>query len=204
MNRIAEVALSLAGTEFRPGVPEQCMNFVRHVLTLAGHPLADQVTKAPVDGHWTGISLASSLAGRDLGPIIVKPSELQPGDICFWEDTYPTGFPPHTITHVGIYVGNDQIVHRPTKAAPVRQQSFSGYAPSLFRCALRPGPIPTSSATTPNADPPKPASSSLAGQPTQEDPPKWQDLDSLEIVAKFGDQTLKIAGHSGKLKILVP
>ncbi|RMF31292.1 MAG: hypothetical protein D6752_02415, partial [Candidatus Nitrosothermus koennekii] len=107
MHILAERALEWVGKEFRPGVPAQCMNFVRHILKEVDHPLKDKVTKKPVDGLWTALGLANSLAGRDLGPIFVKPEELISGDIVFFEDTYEGPWPPKTITHVGIYTANN-------------------------------------------------------------------------------------------------
>lgn len=151
--KVSEIARAWVGKDFRPGVPEQCMGFVRHVLEQAGHPLADAVTRAPVDGIGTGPMLASSLAGRDLGYPLVGPEErdkLQPGAILFWRNTYGQ-WPVGTITHVGIYVGDGQFVHRPTMSRPVEQASLSsGVWSSLLRCALlspdvakpTPGPEP--------------------------------------------------------------
>lgn len=129
---------SWPGREFRPGEPAQCMNFVRHVLRRIGVPLGDTITSAPLDGHWTGPELASSLAGRDLGQPIGAVAALQPGDILFFDDTYQTGFPPGTITHVAISTGGRDFVHRPTAARPVEKESLSGYWYDRFRCGLRP------------------------------------------------------------------
>lgn len=138
-NRVSEIARSWVGRDFRPGVGEQCMGFVRAVLEQAGHPLADEVTREPVDGLSTGPMLASSLAGRDLGYPLVGPDDrdqLQPGAILFWRNTYGQ-WPVVTITHVGIYVGGGLFVHRPTMSRPVEQASLShGTWSSLLRCAL--------------------------------------------------------------------
>lgn len=136
-DRIVSAALPLEGQEFRPGVKAQCMNFVRHVLERAKHPYAAKVTSRPVDGHWTGPALASSLAGRDLGQMITRIEDLEPGDVVFWNDTYNTGFPPGTITHVGIALGPEKFIHRNTMSAPVNIQPFAGFWRDRFRCALR-------------------------------------------------------------------
>lgn len=135
---VAKHALSWVGREYNPGVEAQCMAFVRRVLRDAGHPLADVVTSTPVDGHWTGLYLASSLAGRDLGTMAIRTDDLRSGDIVFFNDTYQTGFPAGTITHVGIALGPKEFVHRPTLARPVERSPFSGYWQSKFRCGLRP------------------------------------------------------------------
>lgn len=141
MSKVAAKAREWIGKEFNPGVREQCMAFVRHVLRQAKHPLANSVTKEPVDGLWTGINLASSLAGRDLGQLVVRPEHLKPGAILFWNDTYEGDWGPNTITHVGIYTGHNQngdqvFVHRPTMAKPVLEERLSGYWLRQFRCAL--------------------------------------------------------------------
>lgn len=122
------------------------MDFVRHVLHQAGHQYAERITAAPVDGHWTGRDLASSLAGRDLGPLMVRVEQVEPGDVLFWDDTYSTGFPPRTITHVGIAVSKTQFVHRPTAARPVERASLTGFWASQFRCALSLPAIPVTTA----------------------------------------------------------
>jgi hypothetical protein len=101
------------------------------------HPYAARVTAKPVDGHWTGPALASSLAGRDLGTMVTKISALEPGDVLFWDDTYPTGFPPRTITHVGLALGPDRFIHRNTMSAPVNVQPYAGMWRDRFRCGLR-------------------------------------------------------------------
>ncbi|MGE0490450.1 MAG: C40 family peptidase [Vulcanimicrobiota bacterium] len=136
MSTVSEQALTWVGRDFRPGVPEQCMNFVRHVLKECGSPLAGKVTTKPVDGLWTGPELASSLAGEDLGRILSARGELKSGDILFWKNTYGD-WEEGTITHVGIYVGNDKFVHRPTRARPVESESLAGFWSRQFRCAMR-------------------------------------------------------------------
>lgn len=136
-DRIALQAKRWAGIEYRPGVKEQCMSWVREVLQQVQHPYAARVGPNPVDGHWTGISLASSLADRSLGELVTKIRLLEPGDIAFWDDTYWTGFPRGTITHVGICLSNESFVHRSTMSAPVREQAFTGVWRDKFRCALR-------------------------------------------------------------------
>lgn len=133
--KVLQVAKSWVGKDFRPGVPEQCMGFVRAVLAEAKHPLAHAITTAPVDGLSTGLYLASSLAGRDCGQLVDKIADLKPGAILFWANTYGD-WPAGTITHVGIYAGDGQFIHRPTMARPVEQASLAGYWGSLFRCGL--------------------------------------------------------------------
>jgi hypothetical protein len=131
--KLVDVAKAWVGRNFNPGQTEQCMAFVRHCLHEARHPLAQVVTKEPVDKLETGFYLASSLAGRDLGEMVDKVANLKPGAILFFDDTYGD-FPPNTITHVGIYVGDGMMVHRPTVAKPVVMQSLESYG--HFRAGL--------------------------------------------------------------------
>ncbi len=146
--KLVDIARSWVGKNFNPGQKEQCMAFVRHCLTEASHPLASKITSKPVDGLSTGYYMASSLAGRDLGEMVDKQANLKPGAILFFNDTYNDGWPPNTITHVGIYVGEGQFVHRPTVSRPVVQESLADYG--HFRAGLlvkdeagaRPAPPP--------------------------------------------------------------
>lgn len=119
---IVAAALSYKGKNFRAGLTMQCMNFTRAVLAEARSPLASIVTTDPLDGYWTGPELASSLAGLDIGTKIAHYADARAGDICFFLGTFDPG-PPfdryRTITHVGIAVGQGQMVHRPTVARPV-------------------------------------------------------------------------------------
>lgn len=135
--KVASAARNWAGRNFNPGVTEQCMAFVRHVLQETKHALRDAVTKQPVDGLETSYYLASSLAGRDLGQLVSRVADLQPGSVVFFQNTYGE-WPAGTITHVGIYVGGGQMVHRPTAARPVEMADLSpgSYWAGLFRCAL--------------------------------------------------------------------
>lgn len=63
----------------------------------------------------------------------VKYSELQPGDLVFF-DTKRNG----TIAHVGIYIGGGQFIHAPTYGKPVQITSIaSGFYRNTFVCARR-------------------------------------------------------------------
>jgi cell wall-associated NlpC family hydrolase len=136
-NKIVEVALSREGEEFRKGVAEQCANWVRSVLEQAGVKLG--VTRNALDGLSTGPQLASSFFGADIGQIIKDKSELKPGDIVAFSGTYG-GYGKDTITHVGIYAGNQEIVDRSTSSAPVRRRSIDTFdgPNSGFYAGVRP------------------------------------------------------------------
>lgn len=149
----ANAASRYVGKHYREGVPAQCMNFVRAVLDDVHYPLADVVTAEPLDHHSTGPALASSLAGRDIGAPILRIDDLLPGDLLFFNDTYETGYPPDTITHVAISLGKSLFVHRPTKSAPVRTDTIDGFWYSAFRCGIRVNPKLFASTPAPATDP---------------------------------------------------
>jgi tape measure domain-containing protein len=131
---VAALALGREGTEFRAGVAEQCANFVRDVFKQAGIELG--VTGSPVDGLSTGAALANSFFGSDIGQIIRDPSQLRAGDIVGYANTYGN-WAPGTITHVGVYAGNNEIVDRSTSSAPIRRRALDTFSMDGF-VAVRP------------------------------------------------------------------
>lgn len=151
---VAELALGREGTDFRAGVAEQCANFVRDVFSQAGIELG--VTSNPVDGLSTGPALANSFFGEDIGVIIRNPEDLMPGDIVGYANTYDDGsnWAPGTITHAGVYVGNDMIVDRSTSDGDVNYRPLDTFDLTNF-VAVRPHALtqqaaPTQAATAPS------------------------------------------------------
>ncbi|NET37653.1 MAG: hypothetical protein F6K19_37480 [Cyanothece sp. SIO1E1] len=124
-SKIAKAALFWVGKEFQPGVQAQCMVFVRQVLTEVGVETA--VTKDPIDGITEPMNpaMANSI-GTDQGEFIKRKQQLEPGDIVFFGGTYG-GYAQDDITHVGIYVGNGEMVDRPTASAPVKRRSIDTF-----------------------------------------------------------------------------
>lgn len=205
--KIVACAKAWVGRNFRAGQAEQCMNFVRQCLSEAGSSLANKITASPVDGLWTGAGMASSLAGRDLGTLETNPDKLKPGTILFWNDTYEGDWPLNTITHVGIYEGNGNFIHRPTKARPVERASLTaGFWRAQFRCGL----IPPEEAKAVAQPAPEPEKSTLklvchSGKiRAQYGNRPWADLDSFEanITRTEGGKKVarQVVGHSGKLR----
>lgn len=134
VDQVVQAARGWVGRSFNPGVPAQCAYFVREVFKEAGITLP--VVANPDDGMSTGEGYADGLAGDEVGPRVEK-AQLQPGDIVLFFNTYGD-FPPSTITHVGVYVGDGQMVDRPTASEPVKERSIDlftfgeGRRPSVF------------------------------------------------------------------------
>lgn len=124
-NAIAAIALEWEGREFNPGVMAQCAYFVREVLEQAGVTLTPEVTKDPLDNHPPGIGMANGF-GADQGDVITDKSQLRPGDIIMFANTYGN-WKAGTITHVGIAVGNGMMVDRPTASRPVQHRSIDTF-----------------------------------------------------------------------------
>lgn len=133
-NKIIDAAKSWVNKDFNPGIEAQCANFVRQVLKDAGIDLP--VTQTPIDGMKpTGEALANGLFGEDIGEFIKDKSQLLPGDLVFFGGTYG-GYPDSVVTHIGIYIGNGEIVDRPTKAEPVKKRSIDTF--KTFSGGIRP------------------------------------------------------------------
>lgn len=67
---------------------------------------------------------------------LIDPSQLQPGDLTFYENTYPS---PDRITHVGIYAGGGMVVMATTTGDYVREMAMSDpYWSAHFVSAGRP------------------------------------------------------------------
>ncbi len=112
------------GKAFKPGESARCADFVRSVFSSLNIQVG--VTQSPIDGQSTNPDLANSFFGADLGTLKRDKSQLQPGDLVAFGGTYG-GYPPSTITHVGIYVGNGQMVDRPTANEPVKLRSIDTF-----------------------------------------------------------------------------
>jgi len=72
-----------------------------------------------------GIDLSRTAAEQYAATIRISNDQLQPGDLVFFANTYPS---PQPITHVGIYVGGGQMINAPQEGDVVREMPvFAGY-----------------------------------------------------------------------------
>lgn len=134
---IANEAVRWENVNFAPGKTEQCMYFVREVLFRAcGASVSGFSVQTAWDTLDTSPGYASSFAGDGAGTRIRHPSRLEPGDLVFFKDTYPGDWPLGTITHVGIYIGKGEIIHRPTADRRVERTTVASYG-NLFHSGVR-------------------------------------------------------------------
>lgn len=124
---VVNAARQWPGTPFNYGVKAQCCMFVRHVFKQAGIRLP--VVAFPSDYHLlvkdglsTGEGYADSLAGDEVGPKVAL-ANAQAGDIILFKDSYNDGWSPGIITHVGIYMGEETMIDRPTMNGTVLNRS---------------------------------------------------------------------------------
>lgn len=133
--RIVAAADAWVGRDFRPGVREQCAVFVRQVLADAGVELAPEVTGRSLDQWAAGGPAAANSFGGDQGDVIRTAAELAPGDLVLFRNTYGP-WEHGAITHVAIYVGDGQIVDRPTMSSPVLRRPLATFG-DLFVAGIR-------------------------------------------------------------------
>ncbi len=65
----------------------------------------------------------------------VSKAEAKPGDLVFFKNTYNTS---KTYTHVGIYLGNNQMIHSASSSGISISSFSSGYWASHYACIARP------------------------------------------------------------------
>lgn len=103
---VQEKALSLVGIPYRRGGTSpksgfDCSGFVQYVLRAA-----------------TGVRIARTAASQAREGLPVGQGQLHVGDLVFF-NTLGRKF-----SHVGLYLGNDQFVHSPSKGGHVRLESL--------------------------------------------------------------------------------
>ena len=114
------------------GTPEQCANAVSAVLKKSGLNIG--VTGKAWDGIESGAALASRFSGDDIGTKLTR-DQLQEGDVVTWHNTYGD-WKDGTITHVGLYAGNNQVFHH-GKEKGLKLTSMDGLAAN-FAHGVRP------------------------------------------------------------------
>lgn len=113
--RIAERAEALVGTQFKPDDAAQCAAFVSETVSSSG-------TKPE--------GFRETVRARDFAAMgaekIASMEDLQPGDIVSFNNTYRFSQNEGDHTHVGVYAGEGQFIHRPTQNAGYRPGSAAG------------------------------------------------------------------------------
>ena len=117
--RIADVAKDWAGKDFKRGQTERCADFVSTMIENSG-------AKPPGFKHEVNCLRLQKYGKK------IERKDLKAGDIVYFGNTYLPG--PYT--HVGIYLGDNKFVHRPTAAKPVKIDELSGYYGEKY-CAAR-------------------------------------------------------------------
>ncbi len=84
-----------------------------------------------------GVSLPRTAQQQFDATVRLTPDQLRPGDLVFFAGTYPSS---EWITHVGIYVGNGQMVNAPTEGDVVSVMPvFTGFWGAHYAGAGRVG-----------------------------------------------------------------
>lgn len=123
-----KTARSWVGLEFHPGQAAQCAAFVAHNLNAAGYAWPRSINTAWVPDY------SGCDNGRPLGQRIASRADLLPGDLVIFRDTYVDA----DSTHIGICVGGQTMVHRPTASRPVEEARLDvGFWRDHFECGIR-------------------------------------------------------------------
>ncbi len=133
-------ARAWVGQQFAADQTEQCANFVRRLLAEAGVFVPS--ARRPFDLHLTadlpqGPSFANSFFAAANGKLLGF-GDLEAGDLLAFRDTYEGDFPKGCITHVGVYLGEERLVDRPTAGEPVRELLLDDWWKQRFVVGLRP------------------------------------------------------------------
>lgn len=107
-HNIVRTALSYRGTRYRRGGVSakgfDCSGFVKFVYSTEG------------------VTLPHSSRSLYKYGVPVQKSELQPGDILFFSNTYRRG-----ISHVGLYIGEGKFIHASTRRGGVRVDDLEAW-----------------------------------------------------------------------------
>ena len=115
---VVELALQYNGASYVWGGESpsgfDCSGFVKYVYATAA-----------------GISLPHSAKSQAQHGVAVSKDELQPGDLVFFE-TYTSG-----ISHVGIYIGNNQFIHAANSRTGVKITALGSSGYEKYKGAVR-------------------------------------------------------------------
>ncbi|NNE90670.1 MAG: hypothetical protein HKN23_03400 [Verrucomicrobiales bacterium] len=110
---IVREAMGWNGRHYRRGARKQCASWVGHVVRSAG--------EEPPAGY---AAARSWLKWGDSVPF----QRMKPGDVLVLKNTYK-----HGPSHVGIYVGNGQFLHRSSRSRPVMITDLTRYQVASVR-----------------------------------------------------------------------
>jgi hypothetical protein len=129
-------ALRWPGQDFHPGISCQCAAFVAACLDAIGY-------QAPA---WQAFPNKNWVPDyQSLGVPVASAADLRAGDLIIFARTYV----PMSSTHIGIYVGDGDFVHRPTASEPVARASLTtGYWQDHFQEGRRLFPLDVPAAPT--------------------------------------------------------
>lgn len=113
-DKIAAAAEGWVNKEFKPGETKRCADFVSTMVKDSG-------VNAP---NFTPTERARDFASMGTP---IDADHLEAGDVVAFNNTYRKSQDPTDHTHVGIYVGDGMMVHRPTSDAPVEKVSLEEY-----------------------------------------------------------------------------
>lgn len=123
-----KTARSWVGLDFHPGVSAQCAAFVAHCLNTAGY-----AWPRSINTNWVP-DYSGCDNGRPLGQVIAKREDLRAGDLVIFRDTYVDA----DSTHIGLCVGGQTMIHRPTSSRPVEEARLdAGFWRDHFECGIR-------------------------------------------------------------------
>lgn len=146
VRKVVEVARSWNGQDSHTagyGAYPFCASFVRYVFrTVLGEKGEMPVVPSPPYYRKLGLSFAAgkwyadSMAGDEVGPAI-PPSQMQPGDLLFFRNTYP-GWAEGTITHIGICLEHGGLMADAGSGGIVHVRDQAVYFPGLLVEVRRP------------------------------------------------------------------
>ncbi len=130
-------------SEANYGASPYCASFVRYVFRQAlGNSGELPIVYNPPHYQKLGLKypvglwFADSMAGDEVGPAVPTP-QMAPGDLLFFQNTYP-GWAAGTITHIGVCVGGNGLMADAGSGSLVHVRNHAVYFPGLLVEVRRP------------------------------------------------------------------